>query len=73
MTTVSVDISEKDLINFVTIDSLNLEKFGEETHKNVLKECPFTLYQNRMMGNHMLTIQISLHRFLLFKGFNLIK
>jgi hypothetical protein len=72
MTTVLVDISEKDLINFLTIDNLNLEGFNEEGRKNLLKEYPFTLYQNRMIGS-FITIQISLHGFLLFKGFNLIK
>lgn len=73
MATVLVDISEKHLVNFSLVNNMKLEGFDEKGHKRIFKELPFTLYQNRMMGDHMITMNIPLNNFLLFKGYNLIK
>jgi len=73
MTTVTVDIAEKDLLNYTIIDNMNLEMYDENGHNNLFKQYSFTLYQKRIMGDDKVTMQISLHRFLLFKGFGLVK
>ena len=75
-TTVLVDIKESDLINLFKIDGMKLGSMCLEANgdfEEVFKQFPFTLYQNRMMGTHIVTINISLVRFLFFKGLGLVK
>ena len=75
-TTVLVDIKESDLINLFKVEGMKLENMCLEQNGNfeeVFKQFPFTLYQNRMMGTHMVTINISLVRFLFFKACGLVK
>ena len=73
MTTVTVDIAEKDLANLWALENLNLRSFNEEGHRKIFNTYPITFYQKRMMGDHMVTVQIALDLFFLFKGHGLIK
>lgn len=45
MNTISVDIKEQDLINFVAVSNYNLASLNEQGHKQLFKELPFTLYK----------------------------
>lgn len=73
MNTVTVDISQVDLTNFVYVTNKNLENMNESQHEDLFNLHPFTLYQNRMHGNHMVTMQIPLMDFILFLGHGLVK
>ena len=72
MNTVSIDIKEEDLAKFTIANSFDLNNMTEEGHKKLFKEYPFKGYKNRMMGNDMITIQIPLTLYLLFRGYGLI-
>lgn len=73
MTTVTVDIKEQDLINLVIVEKLNLADYSESAGQEVLKQYPFTLYRERMMGNHIVTIQIPIVDYCLCLGSGLVK
>jgi len=73
MNTISVDIKEQDLPNFVLVSNYNLSSLNEQGHEKLFKELPFTLYRKRMMGESFLTIQIPLIDFCLFSGSGLVK
>ena len=73
MNTILVDIKEQDLPNFILLSSYNLASLNEQGHEKLFKELPFTLYRKRMMGDYMVTIQISIINYCLFLGHGLIK
>jgi len=74
-TIVTVDIKESDLPNLSIIESLNFKEnvsiFTER--EELFDKYPFTLYKERMISNHIITIQISLLDYFLYKSHNLIK
>jgi len=73
MATILVDIKESDLVNFIVVERMNLHSFNNEGVKQLFTEYPFLLYKKRMMGDYMVTIQISLDDFILFKIHQLVK
>lgn len=73
MNTVLVDIKESDLVNFTLLNKYSLGGFNEDGHKKLFEEYPFILYGKRMMGDHVITIQIPLENYILFLEYNLVK
>lgn len=73
--TISVDIKEQDLMNLVSLNKqdLNLHTYTEQTLGYLFEQYPFTLYKDRMMGNHMVTIQIQIKDYFLFALHGLVK
>lgn len=69
--TVLVDIAEKDLINLWALSDLNLRSFDEQGHQKLFKEYSITFYQNRIES--LITVQIPLDLFILFKGYDLVR
>lgn len=72
MTTISVDIEENQLLNLYAIIKLSLETCDESTHKVFFEQYPFKIYKQRIMGEHMVTVQIPLDLYILFKGHGLV-
>lgn len=73
MTTISVDINESQLPNFIGLESINIHSFTEEKQKELFKQFPFTLYKKRMMGDYMVTIQIPLNDYILYRVNNIVE
>lgn len=73
MDTISVDIKEQDLINFIIFSKNISANITTEGYKTMFKIYPFTLYRQRMMGDHIVTIQIPLENYCLFLGHELVK
>lgn len=73
MNTILVDIKEQDLVNFIILSNFNLSAMDEQGHKELFKQYPFTLYKKRMMGDYMVTMQISVLDYCLFLGSGLVK
>jgi len=73
MTTVTVDIEEKDLIPFYQLSGYSFNKNTEEGNNNLFKAFPFILYKKRMVGEGMTTINIPLENYILFLGNGLVK
>lgn len=69
MTTITADIKEKDIDNYSIVENIQFEYLTEK----FIEAFPFKLYQSRMMGGHMITMQIPLSRFLLYKEFGMVK
>lgn len=72
MTTISVDINENKLPNLYTVIKLPLENYNELTHTMLFEKYPFKIYKKRMMGEHMVTVQIPLDHYILFKVHGLV-
>jgi hypothetical protein len=72
MNTISVDIEETELMNFITVSS-SMHGLNEEGHNRLFDQFPFKLYKNRMMGEYMVTIQIPIVDYFLFLGNDLVK
>lgn len=72
MTTISVDINENQLINLYTVVNLPLKEYNELTHNMLFERYPFKIYKNRTMWEHMVTVQIPLEYYVLFKGHGLV-
>jgi hypothetical protein len=73
MNTIAVDIKEVDILNFITLDKCSLSLTDSREFNELLSIYPFTLYRGRMMGSHMVTIQIPLENYIIFLEHNLIK
>lgn len=72
MNTISVDIKETELINFITVSN-SIHGLNEQGHNRLFEQLPFTLYRSRMMGEYMVTIQIPIVDYCLFLGNDLVK
>lgn len=73
MNTIIVDIRETDLMNFTQVLQFSLDTISKDGHKELFKQFPFTLFKNRMHGDHMITMQIPLIDYILFLGYGLVK
>tara|TARA_R110000782_G_scaffold264883_3_gene358300 strand:- start:1129 stop:1341 length:213 start_codon:yes stop_codon:yes gene_type:complete len=70
MTTVTLDIEEKHLINFYQLSEYNFKANNEDSNNKLFKAFPFILYKGRM---GFTTINIPLENYILFLGSGLIK
>lgn len=73
MNTILVDIREQDLISFTLCSKSLSAGITTEGYKSMFKLYPFTLYKQRMMGDHIITIQIPLENYFLFLGHELVR
>lgn len=72
-TTALVDIYESDLVNFISLNKMNLSSFTEHGQSELFKKYPFTLYRERKDNYSMVTIQIPLIDYVLFLSHGLIE
>ena len=66
MNTVTIDIREKDLVNLRILISLGIDSLLSKGGAEVLRSYPITIFRERMMGSHIITMQIELDWYLLF-------
>lgn len=72
-TTVTVYIKEQDIVNLIMVEKISLSDLSESAGQEILKQYPFTIYRERVVGYHIITIQIPIVDYCLYLGSGLVK